>query len=294
MTLPFTTPSQRFLSALGALCLFGLAGCKGLSLPGKGEKKTDLVSAKVEKDGKDKPKEAEAVTAEIPASSVDLSFLLTMDYTEAKAMSAQSMELPHGVRVAADSIEVLKVDKENNPKRIRAKGKVYLESGEGQDSSKALCQEALITYDEIILRGKPILQRGGSIVEGLNDQTVAYMLGTRLRVIGLHRLTNQDTMVAMLPDLGPWAAGPNLLLPALAEDSVPSNIREEMQKAAEAEAVLQYNRNEALTQPDAPAAPWVKGAEGAAAKAPIKESVPPAKADKAHPSTAKPEQRKAA
>lgn len=281
----------RFFSAVGVICVCGIIGCSGLKLPGKAQKNTDA-AANAEKPQNDKD-QAEPKIADV-ASSVDLSFLLTMNYSEAKAISAQTMELPHGVRIAADSIEVLKMDKENNPKRIRAKGKVYIESGEGQDSSKALCQEALITFDEIILRGKPILQRGGSIVEGLNDQTVAYMLGTRLRVIGLHRLTNQDAMVAMLPDLGPWAAGPNLLLPALAEDSVPNNIREEMLKAAEAEAVLQYNRSEAQTQPDAPPAPWVKGVEGKLESTPLKSAEPPVKASEASRSSAKSSVRKAA
>jgi hypothetical protein len=291
MTLTTNPHYLRFFSAVGVICVFGVIGCSGLKLPCKAPKKTDA-SANIEKPEKDTDK-AEPKIADA-ASSVDLSFLLTMNYSEAKAISAQTMELPHGVRIAADSIEVLKMDKENNPKRIRAKGKVYIESGEGQDSSKALCQEALITFDEIILRGKPILQRGGSIVEGLNDQTVAYMLGTRLRVIGLHRLTNQDTMVAMLPDLGPWAAGPNLLLPALAEDSVPNNIREEMLKAAEAEAVLQYNRSEAQSQPDAPPAPWVKGVEGKSESTPLKSAAPAVKANEGSRSSAKPSVRKAA
>ena len=65
-------------------------------------------------------------------------------------------------------------------------------------------------------------------------------------------------MLAMLPDLGPWTGGPNPILPPLGADAVPNNIRDEMQKAAEAEAVLQQNRIEALKQPTAPPAPWVK------------------------------------
>ncbi len=280
---------QHFYRAVGALCAFGLMSCTSVLHPGKEPKTTDD-SSNVETAQKDK----DEVKVSESADSVDLSFLLTMNYSEAKAISAQTMELPHGVRIAADSIEVLKMDKENRPKRIRAKGKVYIESGDGQDSSKALCQEALITYDEIILRGKPILQRGGSIVEGLDDQTVAYMLGTRLRVIGLHRVTNQDAMVAMLPDLGPWAAGPNLLLPALAEDSVPSTIREEMLKAAEAEAVLQFNRSEALSQPEAKPAPWVKGPVGEPQSAPTKSAVPPVKAAEGSRSAEKVGIRKAA
>lgn len=290
MTTPLKTLCQHISGALGLFLLFGLVNCAGLKFSGKGSKSSDLVTAK----NNDNVESKVANEAVAPGSSVDLSFLLSMNYTEAKAISTQSLELPMGVRVAADSIEVLKMDKENKPKRIRAKGKVYIESGEGIDSFKALCQEALITFDEIILRGKPILQRGGSVIEGLDDKTVAYMLGTRLRVIGLHRRTNEDTMVAMVPDLGPWAAGPNLLLPALAEDSVPNNIREEMLKAAEAEAVLQYNRSESLTQPEAPPAPWVKGAEGPSQKMPAERTAPPVQKIEDSSTASKPGIRKAA
>jgi|GEM_PF-1612027 len=190
-------------------------------------------------------------------SPVDLAFLLSMNFDEAKTLSGQSLDLGVNGRVAAESIEIVKSDKEGRAKKVRAKGKVYLESGTG-DSAKILCQEAYINGDEAVLRGRPILQRGGAIVEGLADDTVFYFLGTRLRVIGLHRVTNPDTMLAGLPDLGPWTAGPNPLLPALSETSVPSNIREEMLKAAAAEAALQQHRTEALQQPDAPPAPWVK------------------------------------
>lgn len=208
---------------------------------------------------------------------MDLSFLLTMNYAEAKTISGQSLELANGVRVAADSIEVLKLDRAGKPKRARAKGKVYLESGSGDDLAKILCQEAYINGDEAVLRGKPILQRGTSIIEGLDDKTVFYMLSQRLRVIGMHRLTNQDTMLAMLPDLGPWTGGPNPLLPPLTESAVPSTIRAEMLKQAEAEAVLQQTRTEALKQPPAPPAPWVKDSQPAAkpeTTAPSKPSAP--------------------
>lgn len=206
--------------------------------------------------------EADAITdgapADATASSTDLLFLLSMNFEEAKAISAKSIEMPMGVKIAADSIEILKEDGDNKPKKVRAKGRVYLENGVGDDLAKVLCQEAYISSWEIVLRGKPIIQRGGSTIEGLEDRTVAYMLGSRLRVIGTHRLTNQDSMLAMLPDLGPWTAGPNAILPPLTEDSVPNDIREQMLKAAEAEAVLQQTRVEALAQPDAAPAPWVK------------------------------------
>lgn len=192
------------------------------------------------------------------SSGVDLSFLLSMNYNEAKAISAQSIEMPMGVRIAADSIEIVKKNSDDTPKRVKATGKVYLENGEGDHMAKVLCHEALVSSSEIVLRGKPIIQRGGSTIEGLDDNTVAYMLGQRLRVIGLHRVANQDSMIASLPDTGPWTSGPNPLLPPLSEASVPNDIRDQMLKAAEAEAVLQQNREVALTQEQPPIAPWVK------------------------------------
>lgn len=266
------SPHRHLHSRLGAglVAVLCLSACQSLHLPGFPSKDTAATEAAGKKtdapataDPTDAPKPEDTAS---PSPSVDLSFLLSMNFDEAKAISGQNMDLPSGVRVAADSVEVIKLDRDNLPKKIRATGKVYLESGQGQDAAKILCQEALITHDEIILRGKPIVQRGGSIIEGLDNRTVAYMLGTRLRVIGLHRLTNQDTMVAMLPDLGPWTAGPNPILPPLEETSVPSDIREAMLKAAEAEAVLQQTRQEALQAPEVPPAPWVK--EAPATKAP--------------------------
>ncbi len=206
------------------------------------------------------------------SSGVDLSFLLSMNYNEAKAISANSIEMPMGVRIAADNIEIIKKDSNGVPKRVKATGKVYLENGEGDDMAKVLCHEALISSSEIMLRGKPIIQRGGSTIEGLDDSTVAYMIGQRLRVIGLHRVANQDTMIANLPDLGPWTSGPNPLLPPLSEDSVPNDIRDQMLKAAEAEAVLQQNREVALSTPQPPVAPWVKPDPKAPA---VKEDVKP-------------------
>lgn len=212
------------------------------------------------------------------SSGVDLSFLLSMNYNEAKAISAQSIEMPMGVRIAADSIEIVKKNSDDTPKRVKATGKVYLENGEGEHMAKVLCHEALVSSSEIVLRGKPIIQRGGSTIEGLDDSTVAYMLGQRLRVIGLHRVANQDSMIASLPDMGPWTGGPNPLLPPLSEASVPNDIRDQMLKAAEAEAVLQQNREVALTQPNQdPIAPWVKPDPKAAAS--TDESKPAAKPD---------------
>lgn len=262
-------PVVRLRQLVCALPLLGvlLTSCEGFTVPALDKLKAAGAEAETAANEKDKKAnggaEATLVKGDLAPGSdtspVDLAFLLTMNYTEAASLSGKSLELGENGRVAAESIEVLKSDKDGNARKLRAVGKVYLETGSGSgDSAKILCQEAYINGDEAVLRGRPILQRGGTIIEGLADDTVFYFLGSRLRVIGLHRVTNPDAMVASIPDLGPWTAGPNPLLPALNESAVPSNIREEMMKAAEAEAVLRQNRDDALQQPDAPPAPWVK------------------------------------
>ena len=250
-----STPRKRHLR-LWTLLVLGMcvSGCEGFRVPALEKLKSAEVT-----DDKTKatpPGQGDAAPG-TDTSPVDLSFLLSMNYAEAKTISGQSLDLGPNGRVAAESIEVIKMANDGSPRKVRAKGKVYLEAGV-DDSAKILCQEAYINGDEAVLRGKPILQRGGTIIEGLADDTVFYFLGTRLRVIGLHRVTNPDAMIASMPTSGPWTAGPNPLLPALNENAVPINIREEMMKAAEAEAVLQQHRKNAQMLPEAPPAPWVK------------------------------------
>jgi len=195
--------------------------------------------------------------------SEGLAFLMTMTWEEAKALSAQSLEVPPFFRVAADEIQVLKAGADGTPRRVRAKGKVFIQM-EFAESGRVLCQEAYISDDELILRGKPLLQLGGSAVEGLDDVTVFYMLGTRLRVIGRHRVTNENVLVSevrkaevatrkkvgdgfevlgsppILPVMiGPWVgSGPNPLLPPLSEDAVPEEIRQKMRAEADAVNVI--------------------------------------------------------
>lgn len=291
-----STRLHHVLKAFSLLALLGLSACADFRVPALDKLKSAGDEGEKTKDEEKKPEAETNLVGQTPQSamssqdSVNLGFLLTMNYAEAKTISGQSMEFPTGVRVAADTVEVLKLDRDNQPKRVRARGKVYLENGDGQDQAKILCQEAYITSSEIILRGKPIIQRGKTIIEGLDDLTVAYLFKTRLRIIGPHRLTNQDSMLAMLPDLGPWTGGPNPILPPLAEDAVPNDIRDAMLKAAEAEAVLQQNRVEALKSADAPPAPWIKDDPKAKTSSPAvnketKESVKP---------TSKPSVKKAA
>jgi hypothetical protein len=195
--------------------------------------------------------------------SEGLAFLMTMTWEEAKGLSAQSLEVPPFFRVAADEIQVLKSSPDGTPRRVRAKGKVFIEM-EFAESGRVLCQEAYLADDELILRGKPLLQRGGSAVEGMDDITVFYMLGTRLRVIGRHRVMNESALVQeamkvdaaalkgkeegtgmpgappILPIMaGPWVgSGPNPLLPPLSSESVPEEIRLKMRAEAEAIDVM--------------------------------------------------------
>lgn len=207
---------------------------------------------------------------------LDLSFLLSMSFVEAKGISTQQLEFPPYLKIAADSIEVFKYTADGKPRKARARGKVFIEMN-FNEPAKALCQEAFITEDEIILRGSPILQRGGSTVEGLDDSTIFYMFGTSLRVIGLHKVNNQTEVTSLLPALGTWAQGPNPLLPPLNESAVPSSIRDSMQRAAEAEMLHQKTRElygPAGSSADAPPAP---APQSKTEKAPEKnKSAPPA------------------
>lgn len=185
-------------------------------------------------------------------SPTDLSFLLSMSFVEAKSISTQQLEFPPYIKIAADSIQVFKYSADGKPLKARARGKVFIEMN-FNEPAKALCQEAFITEGEIILRGSPILQRGGSMVEGLDESTIFYLFGTSLRVIGLHKVNNQNEIAALMPTLGTWAAGPNPLLPPLTESAVPSSIRDSMQRAAEAEMMHQKTR-ELYGPADAPPA----------------------------------------
>ena len=204
--------------------------------------------------------------------AADLAFLLSMSFEEAKSLSGDSLDLGFFGRVAAEKIEVLKTDRDGRPRKVRAVGKVFLEHGAGEPA-RVLCQEALLNGEEAILRGRPVLQRGGSILEGLDERTVFYLLGQRLRVIGLHRVTVPEgppllapgpldplgpVVSPRLPDFRPWASGPNPLLPALDENAVPARVRAEMQRAAESESLLQQQRGVWMREPTAEPAPWVK------------------------------------
>ncbi len=219
------------------LLLFTQGGCAALSKLTKGAETTEA-------QGKDKPEDKKK--GEEVAAPVDVSFLLSMSFNEAKTLSSQTIDFPPFYKVAADSIEVTKTNEDGTPRRVRAKGRVFVEMN-FLEPAKALCQELLLSDDEVILRGKPVLQRGGSTLEGIDDFTVFYMFGAKLRVIGTHRLTNPGQLATSLdasglPTLGAWTDSPNPLLPPLSESDVPAQVRAELQRAAEAELLHQKTR----------------------------------------------------
>ena len=224
--LQFKSGSVALLAA--ALLCTGCAGLNTASLKADSSAGAD----------KSKPESKDVTLVKSPT---DLSFLLSMSFVEAKSMSTQQLEFPPYLKIAADSIQVFKYSPDGKPLKARARGKVFIEMN-FNEPAKALCQEAFITQDEVILRGSPILQRGGSMVEGLDDSTIFYLFGTSLRVIGLHRVNNQSQLASLMPTLGSWAAGPNPLLPPLTENAVPTSIRDSMQRAAEAEMLHQKTR----------------------------------------------------
>lgn len=182
-------------------------------------------------------------------NAVNVAFLLSMNWAEAKGLSPQSLVIPPYYKVAADEIRVLQRDNAGRPKRAHAKGRVFLQV-DFSEKLVSLGQESYIeSGGELIMRGKPLLQRGRSLVEGLSDTTVFYIKGTRLQVIGQHRLTKQSggsgetgsnsgagTLGGRSDRSAPtfnvqpnwsrsWKDGPNPLLPTLSPDDVPAEMR---------------------------------------------------------------------
>lgn len=277
-------------AALSILLMSMLLGCKSMKAPGKDAAKDGTKDAaaapadpKAKKDGKEQtpvPPANEAGKPPTPgaadSSPIDVAFLLSMSYAEAKTLSANFLEIPPFYKIAADEIEITKKNEDGTPRRVRAKGRVFIEMSY-LEPAKALCQELLLSSEELILRGKPVLQRGNSTVEGIDDYTIFYMFGTRLRVIGPHRLTNPDRLASSvdasgLPTLGAWSSAPNPLLPPLTEGAVPNMIRLEAQQASEAEALHQKARSDfGPAQLDGPAMP----PESPKKDTPAKKETPP-------------------
>jgi hypothetical protein len=172
------------------------------------------------------------------ASNVSIPFLLSMDFKEASAISAQTSQVPPFAKIAADQIEVLKTGPTGLPRKVRATGHVFVQL-DYEQPARILCQEALITETQAVLRGKPVLQRGPSTAEGVSDVTVFYLNLTQLRIIGPHKMTLVQDMARQSGPLGAWS-GPNPLLPSL--DSSAAPLPEDVRKSLEAEMALQQSR----------------------------------------------------
>lgn len=156
------------------------------------------------------------------ASPVDVGFLLSMTYDEAQVISPASAHVLPNYNVAADSVNVTSKSAEGKPQRASAKGHVFLQI-DFNDQLTALGQEALVGGNEVILRGKPLLKRGHTVVEGLEDTTVFFITGTRLQVVGKHRITSDKGVTPTWRQA--WKEGPNPLLPALSPDDIPKEMR---------------------------------------------------------------------
>lgn len=199
----------RQRAGTAALCVAFLTGCKGVPMS-------------------DAPTGAHISGLPQKEEKVDPASVLSMTFEEAKKVSPKSLEIPPFYKVAADEITVLKSDAAGQPLRVRARGKVYMQV-DFREQLRTLGQEAYIeSGGELIVRGKPLLQRGRTVVEGLSDYTVFYIKGLRLQVIGSHRKTTQDatgTPVVMPEWKRSWKEGPNPLLPALSPEDVPREIR---------------------------------------------------------------------
>lgn len=258
-------PLRVHLSVFCRLCLAAfLVGCTSA------KKKAESEGAKEE----EKPKTEQEVN---PVSS-----LLSMTFAEASAISPKKLEINPFYKIAADDIQIVKTNRDGSPRVVRATGKVFLYI-DFAEPAVALCQEAYVGESEVILRGNPLLKRGASVIEGVAKSTVFYMLGLRLRVIGRHRIRNEEQVANDLPDFRypDTGGGPNPLLPPLSPDSVPSKVRSQMQRAAEAEAVLQRSQIEPVlplredVMPDKLAPLLVPEAPPAGEKKPEKEPEKP-------------------
>jgi hypothetical protein len=260
--LAFTTMcSVRPFFSTALLACTLLAGCKAF----RSQTPEEAIAEAAAKAGQEVPK-ADA------AGAVDVDFLLSMSFNEAAAITTGQSYVPGVARVAADAVDVIKRGTDGNPKRVRAEGHVFLEMTGTSESATALSQEAYLAEDEIILRGRPVLRRGLAMLEGLSDATVFYIIGDQVRALGSHRVRNlpavpMDSAVAAdrlaslkrssttgqagdlpltvkLPEAGPWRDGPqNSLLPPLDDTAVPPELREELRRQMEAEAVLQKARS---------------------------------------------------
>lgn len=169
-----------------------------------------------------------------PTVNVAERSLLEMNFDEAKAISPQNAEVGGLFKVAADSIEVLKKDREGKPVKVRAKGHVFVEMALAERAS-GLCEEAILTRSEVTLTGKPMVKRGNRVALSKDAKTTFWITEQRLNASGRCELAKLEEMPAPVivasadffpvaepmlpPTTTPWvASSENVLLPALQEE----------------------------------------------------------------------------
>lgn len=153
---------------------------------------------------------ADVVAPEAPKLTMTEWTLLEMRYEEAKAISAQHADVGSQFSVAADNVEVLKTDEEGKPTKIRANGHVFVEMRVG-DRATALCDEAEVTTDEVVLKGKPMLMQNSQVAKATSPST-SFRVTDYLKVSGpFDFIRPADVMQSILA-----AADP--LLPTLPEN----------------------------------------------------------------------------
>lgn len=195
------------LTPVLALFVFLLASCEVV------ENGNDLP-------GFDPPDDTRAVVGKPDAladpASVD--FLLSMDFIEAAQMADQSMVLPPLFRVAANNISHPILPPGQNLTEFTATGNIFLEINFAEPLI-TLAQEADVTIQQIILRGRPVLKRGHSVIEATSHDTVFYVTADSIEIDGPHQLRRLgDRMPGTAPALpfppaadlptGPASPGP--------------------------------------------------------------------------------------
>lgn len=201
---------MRWLKNLAAsrvwLVAGGMAALSSCTTPTDGDQEAE---AKI-KEAESKMQAAAAPAADAKPSKASLVTpeewtLLEMSYDEAKAITPQHAEIGEMYRVTATTVEVLKADDEGKPLKVKAKGHVFLEIGL-PDRATALCDEAIITPKQAVLKGGPMLMQTARVAKSTSEST-SFTVTDHLQVYGRFELIRpQDFMNSMM-------AGPNPLLP---------------------------------------------------------------------------------
>lgn len=139
----------------------------------------------------------------------DLALLVSMTFDEAAAISPASVEVGTVYRVAADEIEILARDRRGDPTQVVARGRVFVELRR-EEVMVALAERAEVGRRALVLRGRPLLARGQSVLAGESGATFT-VTGDALRVSGEHEVIRRDQLVSdgsrLLAGTGGGASG---------------------------------------------------------------------------------------